>query len=173
MPCSSFTAGTNQTSIYPYLRACCGCYARFELICHCAGRASSRGQLGSRALRMFGRQAILEDLVYPTEVVGKRVRYRADASKILKVHRWAAGDALRSVQPQCTCNRMHAAGNGVHTSLQHAAGGAVCRGRDARGFASFSRSATCLCCDCRFCARTRRAAPGVGSRQALRYQQRG
>lgn len=31
-------------------------------------------------------QAILEDLVHPTEVVGKRVRYRADASKILKVY---------------------------------------------------------------------------------------
>mmetsp|Transcript_6257 Transcript_6257/g.17971 ORF Transcript_6257/g.17971 Transcript_6257/m.17971 type:complete len:195 (+) Transcript_6257:94-678(+) len=31
-------------------------------------------------------EAILEDLVHPTEVVGKRVRYRADASKILKVY---------------------------------------------------------------------------------------
>ncbi len=29
--------------------------------------------------------AILSDLVYPTEIVGKRIRYRLDGSKILKV----------------------------------------------------------------------------------------
>lgn len=29
--------------------------------------------------------AILDDLVYPTEIVGKRIRYRLDGSKILKV----------------------------------------------------------------------------------------
>lgn len=30
--------------------------------------------------------AILEDLVYPAEIVGKRVRYRIDGSKIMKVY---------------------------------------------------------------------------------------
>lgn len=29
--------------------------------------------------------AILEDLVYPAEIVGKRVKYRIDGSKIMKV----------------------------------------------------------------------------------------
>nr|GME05058.1 40S ribosomal protein S7 [Ipomoea batatas] len=30
-------------------------------------------------------EAILEDLVYPAEIVGKRIRYRIDGSKIMKV----------------------------------------------------------------------------------------
>lgn len=29
--------------------------------------------------------SILDDLVYPTEIVGKRVRYHVDGSKVLKV----------------------------------------------------------------------------------------
>jgi small subunit ribosomal protein S7e len=29
--------------------------------------------------------AILEDLVYPTEIVGKRIRYKLDGSKVMKV----------------------------------------------------------------------------------------
>lgn len=37
--------------------------------------------------------AILTDLVYPTEIVGKRIRYRVDASKILKVGAAEAGPA--------------------------------------------------------------------------------
>ena len=31
-------------------------------------------------------ESILEDLVYPTEIVGKHTRYRLDGSKIIKVY---------------------------------------------------------------------------------------
>lgn len=31
-------------------------------------------------------EAILGDLVYPTEIVGKRIRYKLDGSKTLKVY---------------------------------------------------------------------------------------
>ncbi len=50
-----------------------------------------RQKKGRRALRggvpMCAQvhDAILGDLVYPTEIVGKRVRYRLDGSKLLKV----------------------------------------------------------------------------------------
>ena len=40
--------------------------------------------------------AILDDLVYPTEIVGKRVRYKVEGSKMLKVRRVAPFPSLGS-----------------------------------------------------------------------------
>ncbi len=42
-------------------------------------------------------EAILEDLVYPTEVVGKRVRYKTDASKTLKARLAPASGCVEPV----------------------------------------------------------------------------
>ena len=39
----------------------------------------------SRTLKAV-QEAILEDLVYPTEIVGKRTRFFTDGSKLIKVH---------------------------------------------------------------------------------------
>ena len=46
-------------------------------------------------------EAVLGDLVYPTEIVGKRVRYRLDGTKLLKVSLAAEQRSFACSTPRC------------------------------------------------------------------------
>ena len=57
--------------------------------------------------------AILDDLVYPTEIVGKRVRYKLDGSRTLKVGNLSTSCTVA----KCVCEAVHA-GIGPNEVLQ-------------------------------------------------------
>ena len=67
-----------------------GCYQDVVLIA--TRRITRPPKKGSAAQRPRSRtltsvhEAMLEDVVYPAEIVGKRIRYRIDGSKIIKVN---------------------------------------------------------------------------------------
>ncbi len=47
-------------------------------------------------------EAILDDLVYPTEIVGKRVRYKVEGSKMLKVCWHFRGFVCTTSEVECS-----------------------------------------------------------------------
>jgi len=73
--------------------------------------ANSLGQLLSQV-----HEATLDDLVYPTEIVGKRVRYRLDGSKLLKVRLCSPAAAA----PTASSSLVRAAGEARMTSRVNA-----------------------------------------------------
>lgn len=60
------------------MRACC-----HPACAGCARASGSEAQTPRAQAQVHA--AILEDLVHPTEIVGKRVRYKLDGSKVMKV----------------------------------------------------------------------------------------
>mmetsp|Transcript_45857 Transcript_45857/g.97826 ORF Transcript_45857/g.97826 Transcript_45857/m.97826 type:complete len:194 (-) Transcript_45857:117-698(-) len=63
------------------------CFIAQRTILSKAHARKNKGALRPRSRTLTSVQdSILEDIVFPTQIVGKRIRFRLDGSKILKVH---------------------------------------------------------------------------------------
>lgn len=59
---------------------------KHKIVCLTVGEISAKSDTAScHVLRFFFCGIIFKDLVFPTEIVGKRTRCKVDGSKILKV----------------------------------------------------------------------------------------
>jgi len=59
--------------------------AQRTILARSVNRKSAQGPRPRSRTLTAVHEAVLDDIVYPTEIVGKRIRYRVDGTKILKV----------------------------------------------------------------------------------------
>ena len=85
--------------------------------------------------------AILEDVVYPTEIVGKRIRYKLEGGKVMKVRHAACCARLDRMHDRSCCVAHAEQGSTARDSGPH-----ECAGRAAEACCGLSASACAWLC---------------------------